>query len=291
MVHGRRSLALLWAASLFAAGTPVAAQDVPVDLELVLAVDTSSSIDEGEFRLQMDGLAAALRDVRVWRRIEQGRIGRIGVALTMWGDATVPVYRTGWFTIGSASEAAAFADHVAGLPRGAVGGTGIGAGIAESIRMFERNGLAAPRQVVDVSGDGPETPAREIVVTMPTARAMALTRGVTINGLVILNEAPDLAAWYRAHVIAGPRSFVITAADFDAFREAMVRKLIREIGDDPRVSALFDGACPPRPRASWWCRSRRPRLWRTGRSGRVSIRPAGHHRSARGPRVCRRRSS
>ncbi|MHA1190301.1 MAG: DUF1194 domain-containing protein, partial [Alphaproteobacteria bacterium] len=171
---------------------PADAQSEPVDMELVVAVDTSSSVDEAEFRLQMDGIAAAFRDERVWRTVEQGQSGRIGVALMMWADATVPKFRTGWFVICGQAGASAFADDISGLPRGAVGGTGIGAGVAEAIRMFDKNGLTSPRQVVDVSGDGPETQPREIVVTMHNARAMALVRGVTVNGLAILNEAPDL---------------------------------------------------------------------------------------------------
>ncbi len=217
---------------------PADAQSEPVDMELVIAVDTSSSVDEVELRLQMDGIGTAFRDERVWRTIEQGQSGRIGVALMMWADATVPKFRTRWFTIAGQASADTFANHIGALPRGALGGTGIGSGVAEAIRMFDRNNMTSGRQVVDVSGDGPETPPREIVVTMPNARAMALVRGVTVNGLAILNEAPDLATWYRNNVIAEPGSFVIAAKNFDDFKEAMVRKLVREIADNPRVSRI-----------------------------------------------------
>ena len=109
------------------------------------------------------------------------------------------------------------------------------------MRKFDRNGYDGARQTVDVSGDGRETPPREIVVTMPTARSMALSRGVTINGLAILNEDENLDSWYRNHVIVGPQSFVIAVSDYDDFADAMVRKLIREIDDNPRIGRLISG--------------------------------------------------
>jgi len=215
-----------------------AAQPLEVDLELVLAIDASSSVDEGEFRLQMDGIATAFRQPRVMEAIRGGATGRIAVAIVLWADATVPKFDTDWYVIEQPNDALAFADLAASLPRGVVGGTGIGDGIAVAMRKFDRNRIAGTRQVVDVSGDGRETPPREIVVTMPTARSMALSRGVTINGLAILNEDETLDAWYRNHVIVGANSFVMAVDDFDDFAEAMARKLIREIDDHPKLGLL-----------------------------------------------------
>jgi hypothetical protein len=119
-----------------------------------------------------------------------------------------------------------------------MGGTGIGMGVASAIRKLDRNGLTAPRQVVDVSGDGRETPPRETVVMMPQARAMADARGVTINGLAILGaDDLSLATWYRNYVITGPGSFVLTAVGYDEFAEAIRKKLLKEIEHQERVSA------------------------------------------------------
>jgi hypothetical protein len=232
-----RRIAPLFLLCLALLGSPPA-WALDVDLELVLAIDASSSVDETEFALQMGGIAAAFREPRVLEAIKGGRTGRIAVAIVMWADATVPKAETDWHVIESRDDALAFADLTARLPRGVVGGTGIGAGIAVAIRKFDRNGIEGERQVVDVSGDGSETPPREIVVTMPTARSMALARGVTINGLAILNEDEQLEQWYRNHVIAGANSFVITVGDFDDFAEAMTRKLIREIDDRPKLGLL-----------------------------------------------------
>jgi hypothetical protein len=209
-----------------------------VDLELVLAIDASGSVDPGEWALQMQGYAAAFRDPRVQEALSSGPNGRIGVAVVVWADATVPKWESAWFVLATPADAERFATYMAGLERGAIGGTGIGAGIAAAIRKLDRNGLTAPRQVVDVSGDGRETPAREFVVLVQWARQMAEARGVTVNGLAILNEEPDLAHWYRSNVIAGAGAFVLTAADYQDFTRAIVAKLIREIEHMPRLSAL-----------------------------------------------------
>ena len=207
---------------------PVAAEEL-VDLELVLAIDASSSVDDTEWALQMQGYAAAFREPRVLAAIRSGPTKRIAVAVLVWADSSVPTWGGDWFVLATPDDAARFATFMAGLERRAEGGTGIGAGVSMAIRKLDRNGLAAPRQVVDVSGDGRETPAREIVVLMPMARAMAAARGVTINGIVVENEDPGIAAWYRNNVMSGPGSFVISAADYADFAEAIVRKLIREI--------------------------------------------------------------
>ena len=227
----------IWFVAVF---LPLAApaQSLQVDLELVLAIDASSSVDPGEFRLQMGGIATAFRQPRVWQAIRDGATGRIAVAIVIWADATIPKAETEWIVISSEADALAFADLAGSLQRDVVGGTGIGDGLAVAMRKFDRNGITGLRQVVDVSGDGRETPPREIVVTMPTARSMALSRGVTINGLAILNEDETLGNWYRNHVIVGPQSFVIAVRDFDDFAAAMIRKLIREIEDRPKVGML-----------------------------------------------------
>lgn len=215
--------------------SPVHAEEA-VDLELVLAIDASSSVDDAEWALQMNGYASAFRDERVQAVIASGPAHRIAVAVTVWADASVPKWNGEWFALAGPGEAERFASYMAALPRGAEGGTGIGSGLAAALRRFDRNGFEAPRQVVDVSGDGRETPAREVVVLIPMARAMAKARGITVNGIAILNEDAGLAGWYRDNVIAGQGSFVITAADYADFASAIVAKLVREIEWQERLS-------------------------------------------------------
>lgn len=216
------------------AGPALAGQSV--DLELVLAVDASGSVDEQEFSLQLSGIAAGFRDEKVREAIRAGPEGRIGVNLLVWADHQVPKDTSGWTVIGSDAEAEAFARLVENFPRNQNGATGIGEGIAASLHAIDESGLDARRKVIDVSGDGRETPAREYVVLLPQARAMANARGVTINGLAITNEDPGLLSYYRNAVQMGPGSFAIEAPDYQAFAEAMRRKLLREIQYRPVIS-------------------------------------------------------
>jgi len=229
----------LVAAALLALASPVRAETL-VDLELVLAIDASASIDEAEYEVERRGIAAAFRDPAVLAAIRAGPTGRIAVAITLWGEASIPKDASPWFLIADEAGAEAFAAMIERFPRRVTGGTGLGAGLAEAMRMFDRNGYAAPRLTVDVSGDGRETPPRETVVLMPQARAMALVRGITLNGLALTADEPDLADWYRNNVIAGPRAFVMEIARIEDFAEAIRRKLIREIEEGPAVGARDD---------------------------------------------------
>ena len=214
---------------------PALADEI-VDLELVLAIDASSSVDDSEWELQRQGYAAAFRDPEIQAAVTSGPNKRVAIAVVVWADATVPRWESDWFVVSDPGGSGILASFMAALPRIPLGGTGIGAGMAAAIRKLDRNGMTAPRQVVDVSGDGRETPPRETVVLIPMANAMARARGVMVNGLAITNEDPALAVWYRDNVIAGPGSFVITATDYEDFSYAIRRKLLREIVHQERMS-------------------------------------------------------
>jgi hypothetical protein len=228
------------ALSIFAfvvlAGLAPANADTVVDVELVLAVDGSASVDPAEFRLQLDGIAAAFRDAAVHRAIAAGKEQRIGVSLLTWADATRPKDASPWYVIDSPAAAEAFAQLVESFPRRVVGGTGIGAGLSTAVRMLGVNDLTGHRRVVDVSGDGIETPPREIVMVLPDARAMALANDVVVNGLAILSDVPDLDDWYRRNLQIGGGSFVMAAKQFSDFATAFRRKLLREIDATPKIS-------------------------------------------------------
>jgi hypothetical protein len=234
LLHRRCAFRACLAALVLA--TQAAAADDVVDLELVLAIDASSSVDDPEWALQRDGYAAAFRDPRIQAALASGPLKRIAVAVVVWADATEPRWDSDWSVLAGPADGDRFADFMAALPRIPIGGTGIGMGLAAAIRKLERNAIAAPRQVVDVSGDGRETPPRENVVLIDMAQAMARARGVTVNGLAILNEDSGLATWYRDNVIAGQGSFVVSAASYEDFSEAIVRKLLREIHHPARLT-------------------------------------------------------
>ncbi len=208
---------------------------VPVDLELVLAVDVSSSVDDGEFELQMQGIAAAFRHSGVQAAIHATGDRGIAVALVQWSEFVHQRKTIDWTVVRGAADAAALADDIATAGRAIPGGgTAIYGAINFALHEFDTNGYDGRRQVIDVSGDG----RSDLLVPTMAARDRAVDRGVTINGLVILNDEPHLDRYYRANVIGGAEAFVLTVATFEAFAVAMVTKLIREIAYAPAVSSL-----------------------------------------------------
>jgi hypothetical protein len=216
-----------------------------VDLELVLAVDASGSVDAAEYALQMQGIAWALEDPAVAAAIARGPLGRIAVTVMLWAEANRPKQALPWAELSEPAGIAAFAARVAGMRRELpAGGTGIGKAIQYAVWEIERNRFAGTRQVIDVSGDGRESAFREFTLSAPQGRAVATLRGMTVNGLAIQNEVPDLADYYRRHVIGGPGAFVEVADDYVDFAEALRRKLIREIEWAPQIG---QAPGPPAP--------------------------------------------
>ena len=212
----------------------VQAQEV-VDLELVLAVDSSASVSNAEYRLQMDGIAAAFRDEGVLKAVQSGPLKSIGVALVVWADAEEPKQTSDWFIVSNAQEAETFAQMVERFPRETNGGTGIGAGILHAIDQLRNNHLHAARRVVDVSGDGEESETKSFSQTIEYARRAATEDQITINGLAILTDDENLDEWYWEEVATGLGRFVMAADSFEDFANAMKKKLIQEIQYTPPV--------------------------------------------------------
>jgi len=213
------------------------AENSLVDLELVLAVDASGSVDEEEFRLQLSGIAAAFRDPEIQQAIVSGSEHRIAVALVVWSDSNFPKVPTTWHVLHDAQTANSFADIVetfhlkTGRSKGiGGGGTSIGDAIDYAIGMIEVNGIEGTRRVIDVSGDGVETDPWAVPATMlPEARIMAARAGITVNGLAILNDYRRLNTYYQDNMIVGEGSFVLDAVDYEDFKRAIFEKLLREI--------------------------------------------------------------
>jgi hypothetical protein len=212
-------------ALLLGAGHAAPAGARPVEVELVLGVDTSMSVGSDEFALQMAGYATALRHPDVVRAIE-GAAGGIAVTLVQWADAYQQAVVIDWTWVGDAASATGLADRIAVAGRRFTGpGTALATALAFCLRRFEGNGFEGQRRVVDISGDGRDN--RGPRVSAP--RNDALLAGITVNGLAILSDEPFLDRYYERQVIAGPDAFVIAAKDFRDFADAIVRKLIREI--------------------------------------------------------------
>ena len=199
---------------------------VAVDLALVLAVDCSSSVDEGDFRMQMDGIAAALRNPPLLDAIAAGNFRRIAVTLLQWSSWQSQEVTVEWRVVGERAELEAFAQETEKAKREWLpGGTGLAAAITFSIALLETLPVLASRRVIDVSGDGEDNDGGDAGL----ARDAAVARGITINGLPILSGSSTLMSYYRNQVIGGPGAFLMPAANMQSFKEAMIGKLLREV--------------------------------------------------------------
>jgi Protein of unknown function (DUF1194) len=247
-VSGLISLGALASGS---AGAAVA--DNVVDLQLVLAVDVSRSMDSNEQRIQRDGYVDAFKSPEVQQAINSGPYGRIAVTYIEWSSSTFQRVLVPWRIIASNQDAIAFADELAKAPIETNSRTSISSGLSFAATRFSRSGLVSDRRTIDVSGDGPnnEPPS------LPPVRDRVVAQGININGLPILLDPSQtfgafgqvsLQDYYQDCVIGGPGSFVIPITSLGDFAPAIRRKLVLEIAeaaqrggvipvDDPQPSA------------------------------------------------------
>ena len=198
-----------------------------VNLALVLAVNCSTSIDAGDFRLQMDGLAAALRHPLLAQAIARGEHHQIAIALMLWSDRWNQQIVLPWTLLnGDASLQTAAARIVSLQRKSQPGGTGLAAGIDYAALMLQVLPFAADRRSIDVSGDGQDNEGGSAAAS----RDQAVARGITINGLPIVSGSSYLEDYYRTQVIGGPGAFIEPAVDIMGFKDTILRKLLREIG-------------------------------------------------------------
>ena len=214
----------------------------PVDLQLVLAVDASGSVNQTRFELQRDGYASAFRHSLVLNAIRSGAAQAIAVTMTQWTGPALQIQVIPWTRIGDAAAAEKFAAAIEDTPRQLFGGgTSISGAIDHAMSLLPASPFKAERRIIDVSGDGTNNRGRPVTF----ARDEAVRAGVGINGLPILALEPDLDRYYEANVIGGPGAFVVAAQNYETFAEAVRRKLILEIaGDVPPAQAA--SVVPPR---------------------------------------------
>jgi hypothetical protein len=227
-----RTLLALPLAILLASGA-VGRADVAVDLELVLAVDSSGSVDFGEFELQARGIAHALRDPEVIEAIEGAAPKGIAVSVIQWSGRRQHLVTIDWTLITDAASAQALATRVDAMGRVLIGETAIADALRFAHEQLESGPFQGARRIIDVSGDGPTNAGGD---PDPLRDAAALA-GITINGLAILNESPRLDRYYAQHVIGGPDAFVVVAKDYRDFAQAIRHKLLREIRGAPLADA------------------------------------------------------
>ena len=204
---------------------PGSAQDLEVDLALVLAIDCSFSVDSSEFRLQMEGLGQAFMRPEIKEAIRKGHRQKIAVTAIQWSDEVNQMVILPWTIVSGDADADELGAILSQMPRRlAEGGTSISTALVYSAKLFDE-APAAERRVIDVSSDG----RNNIGPPVNAARDRIVARGITINALVILNEWPTLDLYFEKQVVGGQGHFVIPANDYKAYAEAIYRKLLREI--------------------------------------------------------------
>lgn len=212
---------------------PVRAE-TQVDLELVLAVDISLSMDMDEQRLQRDGYVAALRDPQIWAAIKSGPRGRIAVSYVEWAGPAIQLEIAPWTLIDSPEAASQFADKLEATRISRERLTSISAALSYAGRSLERNPFRGTRQVIDISGDGPNNAGHLVTIV----RDELVGKGIIINGLPLLLKTggpngafdiPNLDDYYADCVIGGTGSFSIPVRKKEEFAAAIRQKLLLEI--------------------------------------------------------------
>jgi hypothetical protein len=227
-----------------------------VDVELVLAVDVSYSMDLDELAIQREGYAQAIVSKEFLQALKTGPNGKVAITYFDWAASSDQKVIIPWRVIDGPETADAVADEIMKAPIRRASRTSISGAINFALPLFDANPYRGLRRVIDISGDGPNNNGAPVT----GARDAALEKGITINGLPIMVKEPsystmdieDLDIYYEDCVIGGPGSFVVSIKDRDKFKEAIRTKLLLEVAGrtparrvvpvadkEPRVSCLI----------------------------------------------------
>lgn len=227
-----------------------AAQELEVDVELLLAVDVSRSMTAEERDIQRRGYAEALTSPDVMEAIQNGLLGRIAITYVEWAGTYAHRVIVPWQELSTLEQAEEIADTIVTSTGGGLQRTSISGAIDYATAYFADNGFQGLRRVIDISGDGPNNQGDPVL----EARDAALAAGFIINGLPLMTEdalsrfwgIPDLDVYYTRCVIGGPGAFVIPVLEWEDFAPAVKRKLILEISQAPaRIVPVQYQSLPP----------------------------------------------
>jgi hypothetical protein len=236
------------AALRFADGNPNA---LAVDVELIIAVDVSYSMDPDEQALQREGYITGITSREFMQALRSGIQGRIAVTYFEWAGPFDQKIIVPWRLIDGPEAADALAEEIARAPYRRASRTSISGPLQFALPLFDGSGFRGARRVIDVSGDGANNSGPLVTVV----RDETLAAGVTINGLPIMLKRPssftmdieNLDIYYEDCVIGGPGSFVIPIRERDQFKEATRTKLVLEVaGRAPHRLVLPVQARTPR---------------------------------------------
>ena len=232
--------------------------DAPsVDVELVLAVDVSYSMDMDELAIQREGYAQAIVSKEFLQALKTLPNGKISVTYFEWAASSDQKIIIPWRVIDGPETADAVAEEIMKTPIRRASRTSISGAIYFAMPLFDENPYRGLRRVIDISGDGPNNNGAPVT----GARDIALSKGITINGLPIMVKEPsystmdieNLDLYYEDCVIGGPGSFVVSIKDRDKFKEAIRTKLLLEVaGRTPErpVVPVVDKTVEKEPRVS-----------------------------------------
>ena len=227
-----------------------------VDVELVIAVDVSYSMDMDELAVQREGYAQAIVSKEFLQALKALPNGKISVTYFEWAASNDQKIIIPWRVIDGPETADAVANEIMKTPIRRASRTSISGAIYFAMPLFDANPYRGLRRVIDISGDG----ANNNGLPVTGARDTALAKGITINGLPIMVKEPSYSTmdienldwYYEDCVIGGPGSFVVAIKDREKFKEAIRTKLLLEVAGrvperrivpvaekEPRVSCLI----------------------------------------------------
>ena len=206
-----------------------------VDVELILAVDVSYSMDMDELAVQREGYAQAIVSKEFLQALKAGPTGKIAITYFEWAASSDQKIIIPWRVIDGPESAGAVSDEILKTPIRRASRTTISGAIYFAMPLFEENQYKGLRRVIDISGDGPNNNGAPVV----PARDEALSKGIVINGLPIMVKEPSYSTmdidnldwYYEDCVIGGPGSFVVSIKDREKFKEAIRTKLLQEVAD------------------------------------------------------------
>jgi hypothetical protein len=216
---------------------------VSADVELILAVDASASMDVDELNVQRMGYIRAIQSDEVLRAIRTGFHRRIAVTYVEWGEPGTERVVVPWTVLATQSDAAAFAGGIVPRHQKEAGRTSMSRGLLFALGRFKDSPVQSYRQVIDISGDGPNNAGPPVDAT----RDVVVGKGVVINGLAITTKGGEGFGWqpwrprdpeiltkyYKHCVIGGPGSFVVSVDHIGQFEAAIRQKLVLEISGLP----------------------------------------------------------
>jgi hypothetical protein len=239
------------------AQSPADKQAAPtVDVELILAVDVSYSMDMDELAIQREGYAQAIMSKEFLQALKSLPNGKISVTYFEWAASSDQKIIIPWRVIDGPETADAVASEILKTPIRRASRTSISGAIYFAMPLFDENPYRGLRRVIDISGDGPNNNGAPVT----PARDEAVSKGIVINGLPIMVKEPSYSTmdidnldwYYEDCVIGGPGSFVVSIKDRDKFKEAIRTKLLLEVagrtperrivpvaGKEPRVPCLI----------------------------------------------------